>query len=189
MISFKYFLGFLLLLTFFWLLSVMKVNVFINLFLFVSILFFSILLKKDDIKFPVKTIFSIILCIFFLFIFFKKKENLVWENFDENKIKTYKENNELIFLDFTADWCVTCKFNKFTTLDNQDTINYFIKNEVKLLRGNWTTKDEKILEFIKKYERFGVPVNIIYSRNMKNGLVLPEILSSSIVIDNFERIK
>ena len=189
MISFKYFLGFLLLLTFFWLLSVMKVNVFINLFLFVSILFFSILLKKDDIKFPVKTIFSIILCIFFLFIFFKKKENLVWENFDENKIKTYKENNELIFLDFTADWCVTCKFNKFTTLDNQDTINYFIKNEVKLLRGDWTTKDEKILKFIKKYERFGVPVNIIYSRNMKNGLVLPEILSSSIVIDNFERIK
>ena len=189
MISFKYFLGFLLLLTFFWLLSVMQVNVFINLFLFVSILFFSILLKKDDIKFPVKTIFSIILCIFFLFIFFKKKENLVWENFDENKIKTYKENNELIFLDFTADWCVTCKFNKFTTLDNQETINYFKKNEVKLLRGNWTTKDEKILEFIKKYERFGVPVNIIYSRNMKNGLVLPEILSSSIVIDNFERIK
>ena len=189
MISFKYFLGFLLLLTFFWLLSVMQVNVFINLFLFVSILFFSILLKKDDIKFPVKTIFSIILCIFFLFIFFKKKENLVWENFDENKIKTYKENNELIFLDFTADWCVTCKFNKFTTLDNQETINYFKKNEVKLLRGNWTTKDEKILEFIKKYERFGVPVNIIYSRNMKDGLVLPEILSSSIVIDNFERIK
>ena len=189
MISFKYFLGFLLLLTFFWLLSVMKVNVFINLFLFASILFFSILLKKDDIKFPVKTIFSIILCIFFLFIFFKKKENLVWENFDENKIITYKENNELIFLDFTADWCVTCKFNKFTTLDNQETINYFKKNEVKLLRGNWTTKDEKILEFIKKYERFGVPVNIIYSRNMKDGLVLPEILSSSIVIDNFERIK
>jgi suppressor for copper-sensitivity B len=57
------------------------------------------------------------------------------------------------------------------------------------LRGDWTTKDEKILKFIKKYERFGVPVNIIYSRNMKNGLVLPEILSSSIVIDNFERIK
>ena len=57
----------------------------------------------------------------------KKKENLVWENFDENKIITYKENNELIFLDFTADWCVTCKFNKFTTLDNQDIINYFIK--------------------------------------------------------------
>ena len=67
-----------------------------------------------------------LLCIFFLFIFFEKKENLVWENFDENKIITYKENNELIFLDFTADWCVTCKFNKFTYLDNHEIINYFI---------------------------------------------------------------
>ena len=47
----------------------------------------------------------------------------------------------------------------------------------------------KIFYFIKKYQRFGVPVTIIYSKNMKDGLVLPEILSKSIVIDNFERIK
>ena len=60
---------------------------------------------------------------------------------------------------------------------------------MKLLRGNWTTKDEKILEFIKKYERFGVPVNIIYSRNRTEGFILPEILSKTIVINNLDRIK
>ena len=104
-------------------------------------------------------------------------------------IKTYSDQNNLIFVDFTADWCVTCKFNKFTTLENEDVIDYFLKNNVKLLRGDWTKKDEEILNFIKKYERFGVPVNIIYSDNMREGLVLPEILSKSIIIDNFERIK
>ena len=46
MISFKYFLGIILLLTFFWLLSVMKVSVLLNLSLFISVLFFSIYLKK-----------------------------------------------------------------------------------------------------------------------------------------------
>ena len=74
-------------------------------------------------------------------------------------------------------------------MDNKKVIKYFLENDVKLIRGDWTKKDEKILDFIKKYERFGVPVNIIYSKNMKEGLVLPEILSKSNIIDNFERIK
>ena len=64
-------------------------------------------------------------------------------------IKTYSDQNNLIFVDFTADWCVTCKFNKFTTLENEDVIDYFLKNNVKLLRGDWTKKDEEILNFIK----------------------------------------
>ena len=84
---------------------------------------------------------------------------------------------------------MTCKFNKFTALDNKDVIKFFLENDVKLVRGDWTKKDEKILNFLKKYERFGVPVNIIYSKNMKDGLVLPEILTKNNIIENFERIK
>ena len=68
-------------------------------------------------------------------------------------------------------------------------IKFFLENDVKLVRGDWTKKDEKILNFLKKYERFGVPVNIIYSKNMKDGLVLPEILTKNNIIENFERIK
>ena len=74
-------------------------------------------------------------------------------------------------------------------MENKKVVKYFKENDIKLIRGDWTKKDEKILDFIKKYERFGVPVNIIYSKNMKDGLVLPEILSRSNIIDNFERIK
>ena len=189
MISFKYFLGIILLITFFWLLSVMQVNILINLSLFTLIIFFSIFHKKMDKKISLSIIFSFLVCAFFFFLYFGKKENLVWEKFNENLIHNYIDKNNLIFVDFTADWCVTCKFNKFTTLQNQNVIEYFLENDVKLIRGDWTKKDEKILKFIKKYERFGVPVNIIYSENMKDGFVLPEILSKSIVIDNFERIK
>ena len=189
MIGFKYFLGVILLLTVFWLLTVIKVNILINFSLVISILFFSILINKKDNKISLSYIIPLILCLIFFFLYSEKKENLVWEKFDENLISDHIDNNNLIFVDFTADWCVTCKFNKFTTLDNQEVINYFLKNNVKLIRGDWTKKDENILNFIKKYERFGVPVNIIYSKNMKEGLVLPEILSKSVLIDNFERIK
>ena len=70
----------------------------------------------------------------FLFLYFNKKETLDWESFDENLVQSYNENNRLIFIDFTADWCVTCKFNKITTLENEDVINYFVENNVKLIR-------------------------------------------------------
>ena len=189
MVNFKYFLGFILLLTFSWLLSVIGVNLLVNIFLFITILFSSILIiKKDNITF-LKTVIALTASGIFLFLFLNRNENIIWEKFDEELITNYNDNNNLIFVDFTADWCVTCQFNKITTLDNKKVIRFFLENDVKLIRGDWTKKDEKILNFIKKYERFGVPVNIIYSKNMKEGLVLPEILSKSNIIDNFERIK
>ncbi len=189
MINFKYFLGFILLLTFSWLLSVIDVNILINIFLFFTILLSSILIKKKDNKTFLKTVIALTVSGTFIFLFFDKNENIIWEKFDEKLITNYKDNNNLIFVDFTADWCVTCQFNKITALENKKVVKYFKENDIKLIRGDWTKKDEKILDFIKKYERFGVPVNIIYSKNMKEGLVLPEILSRSNIIDNFERIK
>ena len=182
-------MGIILLLTFFWLLKCNESKRFVkSFFVYFSFIFLNLFKKKREKNFLTLT-FSLIICLLFFFVYFNKKDSLSWEKFDENLIKTYSDQNNLIFVDFTADWCVTCKFNKFTTLENEDVIDYFLKNNVKLLRGDWTKKDEEILNFIKKYERFGVPVNIIYSDNMREGLVLPEILSKSIIIDNFERIK
>ena len=95
----------------------------------------------------------------------------------------------MIFLDFTADWCVTCQLNKLTTLDSKKLQKYFNKNDVKLLRGDWREKDEKILSFISKFERYGIPVNIIYGPGDKQGVLLPEILTKDIVINELNLIK
>ncbi len=184
----KILLGVLLLATFSWLLNVIGVNYLLNVIIFFTILLLSLSVNKNISRLILVGIIS--LGIFGTIISVpKNKGNIVWENFNETLLDEYLEKGELIFLDFTADWCITCQVNKFTTLENKKVKKYFRENNVKLLRADWTNKDDKILEFIKKYERFGVPLNIIYSKTMTQGYILPEILSKTIVINNLDRIK
>ena len=48
---------------------------------------------------------------------------------------------------------------------------------------------KKIFNFIKSYDRLGIPVNIIYGPNNKKGIILPEILTKQIVINNIKKVK
>ena len=66
---------------------------------------------------------------------------------------------------------------------------FLLKNNVVLYRGDWTERDQKILNFIKKYDRFGIPVNLIFGPNQKQGIVLPEILTKDLIIDNINTVK
>ena len=99
------------------------------------------------------------------------------------------QDNKIVLLDFTADWCITCQLNKQTTLENSKLQSFFNKENVLLMRGDWTKRDEKILNFIQSYDRLGIPVNIIYGPNNKKGVILPEILTKKIVIDNINKVK
>ena len=184
----KIFLGVLLLATFSWLLNVIGINYVLNIIIFFTILLLSFLINKSINRLILVGIISLSIFATILLVP-KDKGKIEWENFNETLLDEYLDKGDLIFLDFTADWCITCQVNKFTTLENKKVKRYFLENNVKLLRADWTNKDDKILEFIKKYERFGVPLNIIYSRNMTEGYILPEILSKTIVINNLDRIK
>ena len=184
----KILLGFLLLATFSWLLNVIGISYVLNITIFFTILLLSLLINKSINRLILVVIISLSILATILLVP-KDKGKIEWENFNETLLDEYLDRGDLIFLDFTADWCITCQVNKFTTLENKKVKRYFLENNVKLLRADWTNKDDKILEFIKKYERFGVPLNIIYSRNMTEGYILPEILSKTIVIKNLDRIK
>ena len=88
----------------------------------------------------------------------------------------------MVLVDVTADWCVTCKFNKITTLNSRKLRDFIIENEVITLRADWTNKNNEIFEYIKKFNRYGIPVNIVYGPKNKNGILLPELISKDIVL-------
>jgi suppressor for copper-sensitivity B len=98
-------------------------------------------------------------------------------------------NNKVLLLDLTADWCITCQINKQTTLENEGLIEFLKSNNIFLMRGDWTKPNDKILNFIKKNGRLGIPLNIIYGPRNKNGILLPEILTKDLIIDNIMLVK
>ena len=88
-----------------------------------------------------------ILLLTFSSLYFIKDDRSSWENFNENNIRNYINNGEIVFLDVTADWCITCQINKITTLNSKKVNRLFIKNDIRLVRADWTRKDQRILDF------------------------------------------
>ena len=105
------------------------------------------------------------------------KVSMKWQAFDETKLTQLIKDDKIIFVDVTADWCITCKANKALVLDRDETQNMLTASDVVMMQADWTLPDEAISAFLARYNRFGIPFNIIYGPNAKQGIILPEILS------------
>ena len=81
-----------------------------------------------------------------------------------------------VFVDFTAAWCVTCQYNKKTTLANAEVLADLHAKNVALLRADWTRRDPAITAALAQLGRNGVPVYVFY-RPGKPPVVLTEVLS------------
>ncbi len=179
----KYFLGLLMLLSFVWISNLFKIN-YLLIFLFTSLILIFTSLKNKS-KFTMIT--SLLFVITNIFFFSEKmnlhKNKLIWEDYNDKSLENYLNENRFVLVDVTADWCVTCQFNKITTLNTKKLVDFLIQHEVLVIRADWTNKDKDIFDFIKRYNRYGIPVNIVYGPKNKEGILLPEILSKDIVID------
>ena len=124
MVRFKFCLGILLLLSTGWLLNILELNLtFIIIFLSI-ILIFSIIKGKFKNKLALVSL-TVIFCTSTLTYLNKSKEKLKWEMFNESNIYDYINNNKIVFLDITADWCITCQVNKITTINTGILITLF----------------------------------------------------------------
>jgi thiol:disulfide interchange protein DsbD len=83
-----------------------------------------------------------------------------------------------VFVDFTAAWCITCQYNKKTTLANADVLSDFSAKGVTLLRADWTRRDPAITQALEQLGRTGVPVYVIYKAGQP-PVVLSEVLGVS----------
>ena len=196
MIYFKYFLSILLFITIVWLLSIL--NNYFNYFFIVTftvlLILISAILKFRIYQTPL--IISLII-IFFLTPYlnsFQKinEENYKsnnWLDFNSKSIPEIIANNEIVFLDITADWCITCKFNKINVLNSKTVSDFFDSQEVTLIKADWTQPNEKINKFLKKYNKFGIPFNAFYSSKFPEGIVMNEILTEKQIFETYNKVK
>ena len=111
-----------------------------------------------------------------------------WLNFFDVEIDQLINNNQLVFLDITADWCATCQFNKLNVLNSDSIIKLFNENEVTLVKADWTKPNSNINIFLAKYDRFGIPFNAFFSKNFPEGILLPELLSEKEMVNAINKI-
>ena len=83
-----------------------------------------------------------------------------------------------VFVDYTAAWCVTCQYNKKTTLASAAVLQDFATKNVALLRADWTRRDPAITAALAELGRSGVPVYVLHAPG-KAPVVFSEILGES----------
>ncbi|REL32318.1 protein-disulfide reductase DsbD family protein [Thalassotalea euphylliae] len=101
--------------------------------------------------------------------------------FSEQKLATLRNNNQVVVVNMTADWCITCKVNEQVAFTDRDLQQTLAQENVHYLVGDWTNKNREILAYLTRYQRSGVPLYVVYAGGGKEQ-VLPQILTPNIVI-------
>ena len=98
-----------------------------------------------------------------------------WQAWEPGRVDQLLAAGQPVFVDFTAAWCVTCQYNKKTTLTNNSVLADLAAKNVALLRADWTRRDPAITAALAQLGRNGVPVYVFY-KNGSAPVVLSEIL-------------
>jgi thiol:disulfide interchange protein DsbD len=98
-----------------------------------------------------------------------------WQAWTPEKVNAELAANRPVFVDFTAAWCITCQYNKKTTLANAEVLADMKAKNITLFRADWTHRDPTITRALEQLGRNGVPVYVLYQSG-KNPVVFSEIL-------------
>ena len=101
-----------------------------------------------------------------------------WQAWAPGRVEQLTAQGQNVFVDFTAAWCVTCQYNKKTTLNNAAVLADLDAKKVTLLRADWTRRDPAVTAALGQLGRTGVPVYVIYKPG-RAPVVLSEVLSVS----------
>jgi thiol:disulfide interchange protein DsbD len=109
-----------------------------------------------------------------------------WQGFTPERLQAELEQGHTVFVDFTAAWCLTCKFNEASVLESQDVREAFQRRGIVKMKADWTNGDPVITKILKQFGRPGVPLYVLYPRKNEEPIVFPELLTKSMVLEKVE---
>ena len=198
MVHLKYILGFGVMLTAVWLSYVCIIVVGLNIFSLVIIMLtiFILLFTKKVIKNKYGFVLIVLLL---LSVFFTYKSKILdnysfsnnsseWVSYNSDLLINYINTGNTVFIDITADWCVTCKVNKLLVLNSREFKDIAINNKLILMRGDWTKPDNRITQFLQKANRYGIPFNAVYNIKHPEGIIFSELLTITAIKDAIQNL-
>lgn len=110
-----------------------------------------------------------------------------WVEFNRSEIPRLISQGKTVFVDVTADWCLTCKANKTLVLDRIPVVDRLRSENVVAMQADWTRPNPEISRYLETHNRFGIPFNVVYGPNAPDGIILSEVLTSDAVLNALDK--
>ena len=111
-----------------------------------------------------------------------------WQPFTPERLQSERDAGHAVFVDFTAAWCLTCKFNEKAVLENSEVRDAFQRHGMVKLKADWTNGDPVITKLLQQFGRPGVPLYVLYPGKSQEPIVFPELLTKNILLNKLETI-
>ncbi|MBC8044689.1 MAG: thioredoxin family protein [Rhizobacter sp.] len=111
-----------------------------------------------------------------------------WKPFTLASLEQDVADGKTVFIDFTADWCFTCKVTEKTVLETQTVRNKIKELGIVAVRADWTNRNDEITALLKKFGRSGVPLYVVFPAGKPTEpIILPEVITTGLLIDAFQK--
>lgn len=111
-----------------------------------------------------------------------------WETFTMARLEELRADGEPVFVNLTADWCITCKVNQRVAFSSDEFFNYALEHDVTLMVGDWTNPNPEIEALLAKYKRSGIPLYLVYPAGKQGDAeILPQLLTPKSVMAAIDR--
>lgn len=110
------------------------------------------------------------------------QEKPSWRVYSPELLAELREEGRPVFVNMTADWCITCIINERVALSSESFKQALSDNNIVYLKGDWTNSDPQITTFLANYNRNGVPLYVLYPQGRGEAQLLPQILTEESVL-------
>jgi thiol:disulfide interchange protein DsbD len=107
--------------------------------------------------------------------------NSDWQSYHPDKVAAALASGQSVFVDATADWCITCLVNERTALADSVVKQTMATQKILLLKADWTRRDPVVTKLLEQHGRAGVPLYVWYQPG-RPPQILPQILTPSLVL-------
>ena len=111
-----------------------------------------------------------------------------WQPFTPQLLETELKQGHAVFVDFTAAWCLTCKFNEANVLEAGAVRDAFQRHGITKIKADWTNADPAITKILKQFGRPGVPMYVLYPGNHAEPILFPELLTQNLILEKLETV-
>jgi thiol:disulfide interchange protein len=113
-----------------------------------------------------------------------RDEILPWQPFDRVQLAELNRQGKTVLVDFSADWCLTCKYNLKTAINTQAVANAIERNRVVTMLADWTDGSPEVTQMLNDLKSNSIPVLAIFPADSPNKvLVLRDLVTKRQVLD------